>query len=754
MLPTKLSRHIYLYIFLCACGFLGNWLRINLFFDVDFLSGSVFSMLAIMVFGRFWGSITALIAGTCTYFIWNHPWAIVIFTGEAIFVSWFYLKKKGNLVLYDLIYWVFVGMPMVYFFYHLVMDMSLQSTLVVMLKQQANGICNSLLASISISLFRFMKRPRTTKTAYSELLFDTMTAFAILPIILLSVFAIRTYQENSMGALKAQVTWVAENARKNMKEWISSHHHNIKVLSTLVGDPNIRPFKEMQHYVELMKGATPEFKGMGVFNDRSVTVSYSPLEQDGKSNLGINLSSRAHIGIMREDKKPLITDMLMSKLGNPSPIVVFLAPIILEGEYRGYCSGVLEISNIYGLLENLRMPGTHITVVDGQNRVIVSTLPDLKTMDPLERDFSAGENIQAATILWQPDPVPNTSVMRRWARSVLFNEAPFSDACRWRVIVEASLLPVAESTSKYCLIWMAFQCLFILVVILISYFLSNGFIISVKKLQVLTRLVPEKLNDTAKIEWPDSSVLELAELSLNCQEMTSALIQQIREQKTAQDALRESLEEKTALLSEVHHRVKNNLQIVSSLLGLQEGRTHNQQAIDILKDTRNRAKSMALLHETLYRSGNLARIDFAAYLKDLCGQMLFSAGVSSARITLEYRLISIEFPLEPALPCGLIVNELVSNALKHGFPGDRKGTITIGLELTCGQTLALSVQDNGVGVPRGFDPSSESTLGMRLVSGLVDQLNGQLRMDTPQHGGTFFTAVFPLPKGIRIGGDL
>jgi hypothetical protein len=179
MIPNNRSIRILICAVLCVCGFLGNWFKISLFFNVDFITGSVFSMAAIMVLGRTYGIITAAIASLGTYFIWNHPWAIVVFTAEAVFVSSLYGRRKGNLVLYDLIFWVFIGMPLGYLFYRLVMGVSFQGTLAVMLKQSVNGIFNALVAAISLSLYTFFKKPGKVRIAYAELLFDTMAAFEI-----------------------------------------------------------------------------------------------------------------------------------------------------------------------------------------------------------------------------------------------------------------------------------------------------------------------------------------------------------------------------------------------------------------------------------------------------------------------------------------------------------------------------------------------------------------------------------------------
>jgi PAS domain S-box-containing protein len=221
----------------------------------------------------------------------------------------------------------------------------------------------------------------------------------------------------------------------------------------------------------------------------------------------------------------------------------------------------------------------------------------------------------------------------------------------------------------------------------------------------------------------------------------------ITETKKAEEALKASLEEKDSLLKEVHHRVKNNLQIVSSLLGLQAGRISHPQAVEALQDTRNRVKSMALLHETLYRSGNLASINFPTYLKELCRQLLHSSTPVGSRLRIEYQVTPIDLPLEQAVPCGLIVSELVSNALKHGFPGNRSGRILVGLNPCIESGLVvLSVCDEGVGLPDHFELSGRDateTLGLRLVSGLAQQLGGRLEAKAPPAGGASFRLIFP-----------
>ena len=204
---------------------------------------------------------------------------------------------------------------------------------------------------------------------------------------------------------------------------------------------------------------------------------------------------------------------------------------------------------------------------------------------------------------------------------------------------------------------------------------------------------------------------------------------EITKRKEAEELLNQSLREKESLLKEIHHRVKNNLQIVSSLLRLQAGRIDNPIAKTALQDMQHRIHSMALIHEHLYRSENLASVDLADYLKSLCQQLFRALGVTPGGIQLDLALALVRVEIEQAIPCGLLVNELVSNAFKHAFPHGRRGVLRVELEaLADGPGWRLRVADNGVGLPPDFDLTNLTSLGLKLVSDLTHQLGGRLEV--------------------------
>jgi PAS domain S-box-containing protein len=198
---------------------------------------------------------------------------------------------------------------------------------------------------------------------------------------------------------------------------------------------------------------------------------------------------------------------------------------------------------------------------------------------------------------------------------------------------------------------------------------------------------------------------------------------------------RKQLREKEVLLREIHHRVKNNLAVMSSLFYLQSTYTQDEPTRQILQESQDRLRSMALVHETLYRSESFAAVDFAEYTASLSRQLMNSYNIAGDRVLLKTELEGASITLDLAVPCGLILNELVTNALKHAFPGNRGGEILVGLHKQGDDRYLLRVADNGVGLSAGLAVESATTLGLRLIRSLVRQVDGQFEF-VATHPGT------------------
>jgi two-component sensor histidine kinase len=260
----------------------------------------------------------------------------------------------------------------------------------------------------------------------------------------------------------------------------------------------------------------------------------------------------------------------------------------------------------------------------------------------------------------------------------------------------------------------------------------------------------------AKREWAEEALRRAHdELEMRVQERTAelakvnqALQAEITERVRKEAQIKASLEEKEALLKEIHHRVKNNLQVISSLLNLQSRLVADPQALEVFQESQHRIRSMAFVHEKLYQSESLARIDFAEYVRTLTTYLFSSCGARAQGVTLDIQAEDVLLGIDAAIPCGLILNELVSNALKHAFPNGRDGEVRIDLRADDDQRLTLTVSDDGIGLPEGLDVHNTNSLGLQLVDTLVRQLDGT--MEIHGQGGTEFKIDFVVPQAGEV----
>ena len=222
--------------------------------------------------------------------------------------------------------------------------------------------------------------------------------------------------------------------------------------------------------------------------------------------------------------------------------------------------------------------------------------------------------------------------------------------------------------------------------------------------------------------------------------------QDISERKQTEDLIKSSLAEKEVLLKEIHHRVKNNMQVISSLVNLQAAEIEDQATREIFQDVVYRIRSMAMVHEKLYQSSDLARVDFADYTQSLLRYLWRAQGSAASGIKLNLELKPVLLSANTAIPCGLILTELVSNTLKHAFIGRGSGMVTVALHGDGQSRVLLAVHDNGVGLPSGLDWQQSKSLGLRLVRILAGQLRGTIETETGT--GTEFRVTFPL-KGFQ-----
>lgn len=220
---------------------------------------------------------------------------------------------------------------------------------------------------------------------------------------------------------------------------------------------------------------------------------------------------------------------------------------------------------------------------------------------------------------------------------------------------------------------------------------------------------------------------------------TRGVTQDITELKKTEEKLRQLLEDKDMLIKEIHHRVKNNLMIISSLLNLQSSNLKDQESKDLFQVSQNRTKTMALIHERLYQSDDLKRIGFKEYITTLSKDLYKNYVNDPNRVGLQLVVEDVDFDVDQAIPLGLILNEIITNSMKYGFPGDLKGKVFIDLSKK-GKTYTLRVGDDGVGLPEDLDIEKTDSLGMQLITNLISQIDGEFELK--RENGTEFIIKF------------
>lgn len=219
-----------------------------------------------------------------------------------------------------------------------------------------------------------------------------------------------------------------------------------------------------------------------------------------------------------------------------------------------------------------------------------------------------------------------------------------------------------------------------------------------------------------------------------------SIVRDITDRVKSEEAIRAALREKDLLLREIHHRVKNNMQVIVSLLRLQSRQIGDEAMKEMFRVSQSRIQSMALIHEKLYQSPDLAGVDFGAYVEVLAAYLRTSSGPAASRVGVDVQVGDVRLDINRAIPCGLIINELVTNALKYAFPQKREGRVRIVMAEEGRGRFSLTVSDNGVGLPREVDLEKPEHLGLQIVKELVRQLDG--RLDVDRMGGTTFRIVF------------
>lgn len=625
--PARLT----LFIGLVLAGLAGNYFRFPIFFNIEFLFGGIFAMLALQTLGLGYAVAAALAISSYTYFAWNHPYAIVIMTAEVLVVGLLNKRRNVSLVVADTLYWLLIGMPLVVVFYYLVMHLTPSNTMITMMKQALNGIGNVLIAR----LIYMAVSSRMHMTAFSlrEVVFNLLALFVLLSSLFLLVIQSRNEFSETDHAVRGSLSHSSRRVQASLDSWLQANHELIIYLASLAPSHNI---SEMQNELEHANETNSAFFRMGLLDAKATIVAYSPLYDElGKTNIGKNFAERSYISALKKTLKPMFSEVVMGKLGTPRPIITMLAPVVKNGAYDGYTVGVLDLDRMREIVAQSSqaelLPGLQYTLLDKNGKVIITNRTNQIVMETFDRGAGEMKELGDGVAQWVPSNKRNVSISDRWKSSYYISEGRIGQFAEWRLILEQPIAPIQQRLyEKYAaMLGRVFAILFLSLVL--AEFLSRKIIASLHRLRLVTQDIPVKLASEASIKWPEDSFSETGHLIDNYRQMTDALAHQFKEMRNVNSVLEDKVRMRTEELrqSETKYRmlVESSPDILYIYSNKRSGVFYSSQVEKILGYT----VEYLMEHPTLWYSSihpdDRSKVDQA--IRD---------GVGGERIEIEYRI--------------------------------------------------------------------------------------------------------------------
>lgn len=540
---------------LAILGLLGNYFPLSLGFNVDLISGPVFSFLAVNLFGIVPGTIVAAISALATWLKWNHPYAIAILAAEAAFYG-LYVRKRPDAPLFaiDLAYWTLIGAPLILLFYYGVMDLPLSTTWTLILKQTLNGLCAVIVVGILLDVAPIKKLGdgkvrRVLKNSTAT--FDYTAVVVMIPC-LLGLFYMNAMEDRNVR--EALAVRVAKSAREStwvLSGWIAQQKRAVELVARQSMDEKDRTGPDARRELASLHKAYPDFHNLIICDqDGKMMALDPPVDERGEKMADVDFSQRQWFRKARGSMEPVVSDVSIGSANAFGPTCVVAAPCYGDSRFLGTGNGALRLDSIEKLLHEMAVQSNlTITVVDGSGNIVVSTDASRKTLSkldfsPVEQAFDLAEGVY----LYKPSSTANVSVMQVWKEAKYFTKAPV-DGVDWSVYIEGPLAPLQQriyaSTTRNLAVLLGI----LFATNLTSFLLSRKLTKFYGNLSETTRQLPERVESGEAISWPEGLTVEARELVGNFRTTAEALRTKIYELNRNSQRLESEVAERTADLA-------------------------------------------------------------------------------------------------------------------------------------------------------------------------------------------------------------
>jgi signal transduction histidine kinase len=580
-LVFRTLREKALFCILLALAVAGNYFSVPLIYGVDFLFGSIAVMLVLYLYGLAWGVATSVLATIHTYFFWGHPYAIIIFTLEALFVGLVRRRIRRNFIYLDAAFWFTLGGPLVWFCYFVVMDVGIAGSLVVLLKQTLNGVYNAAVASLvvfSLPLRRWARSAEPDGTIpFAQILSSVLASFVLFPALVFMVVNGRQQIAEIESEVKSRLIASSSDVVRGVGAWQEQYMRAVDQAARIAAKIGVARSRELQHDLEVIQGSFPDFHNIYVADEAGTAVAfYPPVNRFGESTIGKNFSDRDYFPKLKDRKRPVISDVFLGRAFAFTPIVGFTVPILENDRFLGFALGAVNLRELSALLKHNRTGADlELTLSDNKERIVASTDDRQQPLQPSDtRTLGTltplGDSIYQAS----PDRI-DLPAITRWRQSHYIRKVPVGAGIPWTLTAVVPAKPYIDRLQHSYIQILAITLGLSILGLALSQFLSRLLTEPLSRIATLTAELPQRLHFTAAEPWPKTRVREIGDLVANFRAMADVLARNFTAlasskstlEAQARDLIRlnEALRREIVDRKEAEAEVRRNLERMSAL---------------------------------------------------------------------------------------------------------------------------------------------------------------------------------------------
>ncbi len=797
---SSLNPYILLLAILILAGVVGNYLRFPFGFGIDFLFGSIATLIIISLYGIWWGIFATVIISSVTILLGQHPYDFIILTCESLFIIWRLRKGNHNLLFIDIIFWFLIGMPLIGLVYGSILQVGGITTLIILLKQSVNGIFNALVASLILTykpLYKLVNAPsRKAIISLEQILLKLLVAFVLIPSLLLIVMNNRIAIKHEQNKLIATLDSSVQNLAVDIRQWHQSGLSTLRLLAATSSETELIVEGKTQHNIELAMKSLPLFDQICIINsERKVIALAHSTDHSGNSSLDLT-----QLDIPRKPQILVIPKSIPENNSISSkPRILQTLPIIIDERWLGNIVAELNLN----FIEQLLQQKTHYsplqsTLLDENQILIASTNTKINSQQPLNRyqkgkiSYIQSDSLKNTVYHWLPT-IDEKPLIYRWQDSFYSQEIMIHEEIPLILRMEASAAPYINYLQLLYIRSLIILLLIILISILIAKFVSRLLVQSILNLTKFTNNLPKKILRHETISLPRTSIKEMNLLTSNFEVMSTTIEQNIRQIQQTNQQLQQAKEiaeiankSKEQFLANISHELKTPLnsimgysKLIEKKIALYNSRNNNGEKLNIsdwLEIVNQNSKYLlSLLDEILDFSKTRANktklhpsiVKFDNFIEEVLN-------ITAEKAT--EKNIDLKYEASGNLPTTIYADQkrlkqvllnLLNNAIKFAQQGEVVLKVSqleylenIDYTFLPQVSIRFAVIDQGIGIasqdlPKIFEPFEQvgklevnnngTGLGLAICKMLVELMGGKLKVKSSvKEGSTFwFDLVFP-----------